>query len=198
MNPLTDQPAEDLTSPGAEQQPQPGQNGAQGGASLEEARDTLNKQLVIERRLMKALETGEAISRKQVQDMVSDFVAARLMPAQKGATTLADLPDKPEQIREWLTKHYREAAQSADQLTQMIQQAEAQQQGQQGGPGAMPEGMDEQKLAHLEALAAHLEGLPDQSGGGGGQPGAAQPSDMQGVETTQPNPAGAPGNALLH
>lgn len=127
--------------PNAAQQPEAPQE-APTGATLEEARDAIRKQSVICQKLTSLLMEGGPVPKKKVVQVCTEIVAERVMSAQAIAGYLADLPDDPEAIREWVEKHAVEAENGLDQILEMVHGVEA-------TPEEIPEemmGMDEQPL----------------------------------------------------
>lgn len=87
------------------------------GIDIKEVYDVLHKQETVDRKFRTLLETGGPIARKNVTQAAVELVAERVMPAQAMAAILADLPEDPQQIREWVEQH---AKTIEDQLQQLL------------------------------------------------------------------------------
>lgn len=95
-------------------QPQPA------GATIDEAKDVIKKQATIDKRLRRLLEKGGPVARKDVVQVAVNLVAERVVSAQTMAGYLADLPEDPDAVREWVEKHAVEAENQLSQLLDML------------------------------------------------------------------------------
>lgn len=86
----------------------------------EEVIQTIHKQSIVDGKLRTLLDKGGPISRKQVTQIAIEIVAGRVMSAQTMAGILADLPEDPEAIREWVEVHAKEVEAHLEQLLTML------------------------------------------------------------------------------
>ena len=112
----------------------PGQ--APGPQDIEEA---LLKTVKVDTKLRGLLSKDGPIKRKDVIAVATEIVAERVMSAQAMAQYLSDMPEDPEQIKEWVQQHATTADNNLDQLLVMLHQSGEQDQ-QQGGAPTPPGG----------------------------------------------------------
>src|SRR5882672_5725380 len=93
---------------------------APSGISISEVYDAIHKQSVVDRKFRQMLDEGGPISRKKVIQAATEIVAERVMSAQAIAGVLADLPEDPDAIREWVQEHAQTIKTQLQQLLQLV------------------------------------------------------------------------------
>lgn len=111
QGPEVDKPALE-TPPSPDMPPMPG--GKQ--HSSKDLSQSIDNTLMIDSKLRRLLAQDGPIKRKDIIDMATEIVAERGMSAQAMAGYLADLPEDPQDIREWVQRHANAADQSLNQL----------------------------------------------------------------------------------
>ena len=92
---------------------------------LSEVKDVVLQQAAIDRSLRSLLKEPGPVKRKQVIDVAIDLVAKRAMSPQQMAGYLADLPEDPVQMRQWVSQHAANVEKGLDQLLQLLHGAAA-------------------------------------------------------------------------
>lgn len=93
--------------------------------SPKDIKDAIHNQSFIDSRLRGLLEEGGPVARKDVIQVATEIVAERAMSAQAIAGYLADLPEDPQDVREWVQRHANSAEQSLQQLMIALHGSEA-------------------------------------------------------------------------
>jgi len=135
-----------MKTPPASPTPPTGAAGGPGGgaapgqpAGPQEIEEALLKTVKVDTKLRGLLSKDGPIKRKDVIAVATEIVAERVMSAQAMAQYLSDMPEDPEQIKEWVQQHATTADNNLDQLLVMLHQSGEQDQ-QQGGAPTPPGG----------------------------------------------------------
>lgn len=94
------------------------------GIDIKDVYDVIHKQSAVDAKLRKLLDKDGPITRKDVTQVAIELVADRTMSAQAIAGYLADMPEDPDALREWVEVHAKEAETQLQQLLTLIHGAE--------------------------------------------------------------------------
>lgn len=119
MGPKTDASAMETPPPG--QQPDASGASPAGGTpggtpGMPDIEEAINKQVQIDAKLRSVLAKEGQIKRKDVINVATKLVADRVISAQSMAQYLSDLPEDPDDIREWVQQHATAADNNLNQL----------------------------------------------------------------------------------
>jgi hypothetical protein len=109
--------------------------GPPGAPDVDEA---IRKTVAVDAKLRSVLSKDGPIKRKDVIKIATELVAARVISAQSMAQYLSDLPEDPQDIREWVQKHATQADNNLNQLLVMLHRS-GEPQDDQGGEQPPPQ-----------------------------------------------------------
>lgn len=112
-------PGEQSAPPGA------GGSGAQGQVTLDQVKDAIKKQALIDHSLRGLLKSGKPVEKKDAISMGVSLVAQRVLSAEEMAGYFATLPNEPMQVRDWLENHAANVEGNLDKMMAMIAGQEA-------------------------------------------------------------------------
>jgi hypothetical protein len=119
---------------------------ASAGIDPEKIKDAIHKVTVVDAKLSKILDTstGGKVNRGDVVDAVIQIVAEGIMSPQTAAGFLADIPEDPSDIREWVQKHVTQAQTGLAQLVYAIHGSAGEQEQAQAGDQPPPDDQQSQ------------------------------------------------------
>lgn len=112
----------------------PGGAPVQRQVTVDEVKQAIKKQALIDGKMRALLKDGKPVPRKEAISMAVGLVAGRALSAEEMAGYLTTLPQDPMQVREWLEKHAEKIEANLGQMMQMLEQSAMPPQTLMGGP----------------------------------------------------------------